>query len=266
MSEPPSGRDATRTRIVEVAARLLQTAGPAAVTTRAVAAEAGVQAPTLYRLFGDKDGLMEAVAEHVMAAYVRAKAERERASAAAGSDPLEDLRTSWQAQVDFGLANPALFRLLSDPDRVVGSPAALAGLRVLESRVHRLAATGRLRVSEASAVAMVQAAGQGTIQVLLATPPEKRDATLAGRMLDAVLTQVLVPVEPTDPTHHPDPATPAGPAGPIGPAGPVGPVDQGAAAAPAVALRALAPELEVLTTSERRLLVEWLDRVVEGSV
>ena len=52
----------------------------AAVTTRAVADAAGVQAPTLYRLFGDKDGLMEAVAEHVMAAFVHAKAERERAS------------------------------------------------------------------------------------------------------------------------------------------------------------------------------------------
>ncbi|WP_338419811.1 TetR family transcriptional regulator [Streptomyces klenkii] len=33
------------------------------MTTRAVAAAAGVQAPAIYRLFGDKDGLLEAVAE-----------------------------------------------------------------------------------------------------------------------------------------------------------------------------------------------------------
>ncbi|SER39693.1 TetR/AcrR family transcriptional regulator [Microlunatus flavus] len=241
MSETVSGRDATRTRIVEVAARLLEESGPAAVTTRAVAAEAGVQAPTLYRLFGDKDGLMEAVAEHVMAAYVRAKAEHERASSEAGSDPLEDLRTSWEAQVAFGLANPALFRLLSDPARVVGSPAAQAGLRVLEARVHRLAATGRLRVGEPHAVALVQAAGQGTIQVLLTTPPAQRDPALADRMLAAVLDQVLSPV-----------------------AAPATDRPGSSAIAPAVALRALAPQLDVLTESERGLLAEWLDRVVEA--
>lgn len=238
MSEPVTGRDATRTRIVEVAARLLQQSGPAAVTTRAVAAAAGVQAPTIYRVFGDKDGLMEAVAEHVMEAHVSAKAAREAASTAAGSDPLEDLRTSWFAQIDFGLANPALFRLLSDPDRVAGSPSAQAGLRVLEARVHRVAATGRLRVSEPQAVAMVQAAGQGTIQVLLATPPDRRDHALAEHMLEAVLAAVLGPD--------------AGPA-----------TDGHAATAPAVALRALAPDLTVLSEAEQALLVEWLDRVVE---
>jgi AcrR family transcriptional regulator len=37
-------------------------AGRRAVTTRAVAAGAGVQAPTIYRLFGDKDGLLDALA------------------------------------------------------------------------------------------------------------------------------------------------------------------------------------------------------------
>ena len=59
-----------RSRIVDAAARLLREHGPAAVTTRGVAEAAGVQAPTIYRLFGDKDGLLEAVAEHVMAGYV----------------------------------------------------------------------------------------------------------------------------------------------------------------------------------------------------
>jgi AcrR family transcriptional regulator len=85
---------------------------------------AGVQAPMIYRLFGDKDGLLEAVAEHVMAAYVAAKAEIAEAAPAAGIDPLTDLRAAWQTQIDFGVGNPSLFRLLSDPDRVRQSPAA----------------------------------------------------------------------------------------------------------------------------------------------
>ena len=81
--------------------------------------------------------------------------------------------------------------MLSEPGRVLQSPAAQSGQRVLESRVHRVAATGRLRVSEARAVGLVQAAGVGVIQVLLATPPEQRDPGLAEAMYEAVLAQIL---------------------------------------------------------------------------
>jgi len=48
-----NGRGETRSTLVRVAARLLRERGAAAVTTRAVAEAAGVQAPTIYRLFGD---------------------------------------------------------------------------------------------------------------------------------------------------------------------------------------------------------------------
>ncbi len=54
MVETSTGRSDTRTKLVDVAARLLRDYGPAAVTTRGVAEAAGVQAPTIYRLFGDK--------------------------------------------------------------------------------------------------------------------------------------------------------------------------------------------------------------------
>lgn len=237
MAEPTDTRSVTRARIVEVAAGLLAGSGPAAVTTRAVAERAGVQAPTIYRLFGDKDGLLEAVAEHVMATHVAAKQAVEAAAVAGGHDPLDELRTSWFAQIEFGLTNPAVFRMLSEPGRVRQSPAARSGQRVLESRVHRVAATGRLRVSEARAVGMVQAAGVGVIQVLLTTEPEHRDPGLPESVYDAVLARIL-----TDPPAHAE-------------AGPV---------AEAVAFRTLAPRLEALTDAERALLVEWLDRVIDA--
>ncbi len=237
MAEPTDPRSATRARIVDVAARLLGEHGPAAVTTRAVADGAGVQAPTIYRLFGDKDGLLDAVAEHVMATHVATKARVESAAVAAGNDPLEDLRASWMAQVEFGLANPAVFRMLSEPGRVRRSPAARSGQQVLEGRIHRVAATGRLRVSEQRAVALVQAAGIGAIQALLATEPEHRDAGLAASLYDAVLGSVLTDVPAPD--------------------------DDGIMAA-AVAIRAHAPGLAVLTGPERRLLTEWLDRVIDA--
>ena len=127
MTEAPSRRADTRARIIDVAARLLQEQGPAAVTTRGVAEAAGVQAPAIYRLFGDKDGLLEAVAEHVMATYVSAKAAIVQSASSEEVDPLGDLHSGWQMQIDFGVANPALFRLFSDPERVLQSPAAQSG-------------------------------------------------------------------------------------------------------------------------------------------
>jgi AcrR family transcriptional regulator len=235
MINATSSRADTRSRIVDVAARLLREDGPAAVTTRGVAEGAGVQAPVIYRLFGDKDGLLEAVAEYVMAAYVSAKAEDVEAASAADVDPLDDLRAGWATQIDFGVANPALFRLLSDPDRALRSPAAQSGRRVLESRVHRVAVTGRLRVSERRAVGLIQAAGIGVIQTLLSTPPGQRDPGLAESMFQAVLGQILTG----------EPGRSEG--GPI---------------ATAVAFRAIAPQLDMLSEAERRLLAEWLDRAL----
>ncbi len=236
MTEVTSRRGDVRSRIVDVAARLLQEQGPAAVTTRGVAEGAGVQAPTIYRLFGDKDGLLEAVAEHVMASFAAGKAAIVEAASAGNVDPLDDLRAGWEAQIDFGVANPTLFRLLSDPDRVRNSPAAEMGRRVLEARVQRIAATGRLRVSEQRAGAIIQAAGIGTIQTLLATPPEHRDAGLAASMYEAVLRQIL---------------TDAPASSELGPM------------AATVAFRAVAPKLDMLSAAEQQLLSEWLDRVVE---
>jgi len=145
---------------------MLQEQGPSGLTTRAVAARAGVQAPAIYRLFGDKDGLLEAVAEHVMATFVAVQA-----ATTGDVDPLDDLRAGWTTQIDFGVANPALFALLSDPSRALHSPAADAGQHILEARVHRVAATGRLRVSERRAVDIIAVAGIGAVLRILSTPP-----------------------------------------------------------------------------------------------
>jgi AcrR family transcriptional regulator len=230
-----SPRSDARSKIVETAAGLLREHGPAALTTRRVAEAAGVQAPAIYRLFGDKDGLLDAVAEHTMATYVGAKTAVLRAAATDDVDPFDDLRAGWETQIDFGVTNPAVFRLLSDPERVQQSPAARSGRHVLESRVHRIALTGRLRVSEERAVNIIHAAGTGTVQTLLSLPPEQRDADLAASMYEAALRQIL-----TDPPHPP----PEGPAAVV------------------VAFRALAPQLDVLSDAERHLLTDWLDRVI----
>ena len=69
----PRAPETVRDRIVAAGATILAEGGREALTTRAVASAAGIQAPTIYRLFGDKDGLLYAVAEDRLAKYVAQK-------------------------------------------------------------------------------------------------------------------------------------------------------------------------------------------------
>ena len=62
-----------RKRIIQAAARLLAKGGREAASTRAVSAAAGVQAPTIYRQFGDMRSLLEAVAQTTLTGYIRQK-------------------------------------------------------------------------------------------------------------------------------------------------------------------------------------------------
>ena len=229
----PLSKDAARSLIVDAAAALLREGGAQAVTTRAVAQAAGVQAPVLYRLFGDKDGLLDAVAEHVMAQWVQTKMD---AAADDDPDPLTALRTGWQLQIDFGLANPDLYALLNAPERRHRSPATNAGIEILSARVRRLAVSGQLRVSEQRAVEMIHAAGAGAVLTLLASPADERDPGLADALYDAVVGTITTTA----------PAPPASDA-----------------LALAVTFAAAVPDLPTLRDTERALLADWVARTID---
>ncbi|QJU52666.1 helix-turn-helix domain-containing protein [Herbiconiux sp. KACC 21604] len=225
--------------ILEAAARLLREHGRDQVTTRRVAEEAGTQPPALYRLFGDKDGLLEALADHVMAGYVASKTKLAPETAGQG-DPLADLRASYRMHVEFGLANPELFTLMIDPRRPL-TDAEAAGRDVLRSRVRRLAAAALLRVSEERAVEMISAAGNGAILCTLGSADPEKGFALGDAMLDAVLAAIVESAE------LPSPEGSAGGA---------------ATLRGAVSLAALTPELPGLSDAERSLLGEWLGRSI----
>ncbi|CAA9550599.1 MAG: Transcriptional regulator, AcrR family [uncultured Thermomicrobiales bacterium] len=227
----PATRDQVRERIVEAATGLLHHQGPEAVTTRAVATRAGVQAPTIYRLFGDKDGLLRAVAERAFAAYVADKAGQSQTD-----DPVADLRAGWEAHLGFGLANPDLFTVLSTARHVTGSPASVTGMQVLRRRVERIAAAGRLRVPVPRAVQMIHAAGTGAVLTLLAVSPEDRDPGLGDAVYDALVRAIT--------TDHA-----AG-------------SEENAGTRAAITLTSHLPILGGLSDAERGMMTEWLDRIV----
>jgi hypothetical protein len=183
---------------------------------------------------------LDAVAEHALAVYVAGKAlaaDGAANSAANNGDPVADLRAAWDVQVGFGLANAALYGLLTDPSRVTRSPAMAEGLAILRARVHRIAAAGRLRVTERRAVELIRAAGTGAVLTLLTMEPQDRDPGLADAMYDAAAQAIL--------TDQPAPA-------------------RESTTAAAVAFLTVVPDLPLLTDTERALLSEWLERAAGG--
>ncbi len=176
-----------RLRILSAAATLIAEQGQDAATTRAVSVAAGVQAPTIYRLFGDKRGLLNAVAQNELAAYVASKAKRKR-----HTDPVEEVRIGWNLHVEFGLAHPGLFGIMEFAPQADGpSPAAAAGLEILRQKINDIAKAGRLRVSEQRAVALVHSACTGTILTLLGQPEALRDEGLSKAAREAVIAAII---------------------------------------------------------------------------
>jgi AcrR family transcriptional regulator len=62
--DPPTLHDAARERLLEAAARCVARDGMAGANVAAVAAEAGVSRPTVYRYFADRGALVEATLMH----------------------------------------------------------------------------------------------------------------------------------------------------------------------------------------------------------
>jgi AcrR family transcriptional regulator len=230
---PRSHGEQIRQRVIDATIDLLDREGRDAVTTRAVAAAAGLQPPAIYRLFGDKDGLLDAVAEYGFAQFLAAKHIDPDPR-----DPVEDLTAGWDLAVEFGLANPALFTLMySEPTRNT-SAAFQAGLEILTGRVRRLAAAGWLRVDEDLAAMIIHATARGAVLTWLSWPPERRDPALLAQLREAMLAAV---------TSREPAVQDAGPAG------------------AARALRAVLPEQTILSDAEQHLLREWLDHLAAGA-
>ncbi len=157
----------------------------------------------------------------------------------ATADPVDDLRAGWDRHVGFGLENPDLFSLMYSGRRPSEPPPAAVeeGLEILGGHIHRIAEAGRLRVSEERAVNLVHAAGSGTTMTLIIMPARQRDPGLSELAREAVIAAIA-----TDAASTPEP----------GPAG------------AAVTLRALLPQITVLSAQEGGLLEEWLGRISSG--
>ena len=99
-----------RRALVDAARRLLETEGPAAMSLRAVAREAGVSPAAPYHHFKDKSELMGAIASEGWTQLTKAMFE---AKAANPDDPMARATT----YIAFARARPALYRVMFDAAR-----------------------------------------------------------------------------------------------------------------------------------------------------
>ena len=221
----------TRERILAAALHLLNTGGRDAVTTRAVAEAAKVQPPVLYRQFRDKEGMLEALAEHGFSRYLAQK--RHRSSK---PDPVEALRQGWNQHIEFGLQHPMLYLLMYAEARDGETPAAALAFSMLRKSMALVAAAGRLRVAEEQAVSLYHAAAMGTVLFLLNSPAHARDLMISSMMREASLAAITTsaPRSPKSPTLH-----------------------------AAVTLRAVLDQGDLFSHAESALFNEWLSRIIK---
>jgi AcrR family transcriptional regulator len=185
----------TRQQILDVAAGILEQEGAQAVSTRSVAAGAGIRAASLYQLFGDKDGLLAALAIHGFDLYLSAKH-----TLPTTGDPVADMRCGWDFHVAFGLAHPAFYLLMFGTGRPGHRPpAADEAHRLLLGFLDDIAAAGRLRVPPPLAAGLCASAATGVTLSLIGTPAADRNPQLSARLRDTLIDSLVTgPPPPAD--------------------------------------------------------------------
>ncbi|GAB2495799.1 TetR/AcrR family transcriptional regulator [Streptosporangium sandarakinum] len=178
--------DPLRAAMIEAAERQLASSSDHEVATRAVCEAVGVSQPVLYRLFGDKRGLLDAVADHGYERYAALKASQEQTG-----DPVADLHVGWDGHMAFAKANPALYQLMFTPRPWSHSTARDRVMDLLVAALTRCAAAGALKAEPRIAAQLILSANVGTALDHIARPALFDDPALSHHMRDAVFSHVL---------------------------------------------------------------------------
>ncbi len=186
MTTQPDRLSETAERIVLIASRWMDENPGQSLTTRKVCELAGVTAPTLYHHFGDKQGLMQAVAERKMLAFFSGKRQQPETE-----DPGADLLRGWDQWLDFARQNPALVAVLQQ------SPEISARLRagaeaIAEARLKRLQSVQALRVAPKYAAQVMVAASNVVVQLIQQGMPAAQVRAINEQLQKSVLDALTI--------------------------------------------------------------------------
>lgn len=187
---------AVRERLLAAAFDAAVTGGVDAVSTRAVCAAVGVQAPTLYHHFGDRAGLIRAVVDRAFEEY---SAQKDR-SARDASTPRASIAAGWDAHVAFARAYPGLYPAMY-PVSGPPSPHLERSGALLQAGFERLARDGALKtgITPEVATTALRAALRGVAHAIAADPDSPDGDLLSTTVRDALITTLI-----TDHDHDHD--------------------------------------------------------------
>ncbi|CAM5612864.1 TetR/AcrR family transcriptional regulator [Streptomyces narbonensis] len=171
-----------RERILEATEELLAGKDALAISTRAICDRAKVGMPEIYRQFGDKQGLLTAVADIGFERFLAAKRRNPLTD-----DPVADLRTAWDSHVAFALRNPYLYRLMFTPTGDAKPQAIKEAQAILLTAVERCRDAGRLRMAPELAGQSILAANVGVCMMALSFPELFADDAISWAVRDAVI-------------------------------------------------------------------------------
>jgi len=186
MTTQPDGLSETAERIVLITTRWMDENPGQSLTTRKVCELAGVTAPTLYHHFGDKQGLMQAVAERKMLAFFSGKRQQPETD-----DPRADLLRGWDQWLDFARQNQALIAALQK------SPEISARLRagaeaIAEARLKRLQSVQTLCMTTKQAAQFMVTASNVVVQLILQGMPAAQVKAVNAKLQAAVLDSIAL--------------------------------------------------------------------------
>lgn len=232
---PTEKQNQNRSRILDVTESLLRSIGRDAITIRAVADEAKIQLPTIYRLFGDKVGLLDAVAERGFTRYMAIDDPEHRESL----EPIEQLRHGWDIHVRFGLESPELYDLMyANPYSRKVTPAAQIALDGLTALIGRLAASGSLKVSQEEATFTAFSSASGAVLSMYFLPVALHDPSYLANIRESMISSIT-----TEANCY----------------------DGGLIANAATTLGGNLDRITVFSPNEQNLLHEWLNRILSSS-
>ncbi|MGY1752317.1 SACE_7040 family transcriptional regulator [Blastococcus sp. SYSU D01042] len=161
-----AARPSRREQILQAAAQLFAERGSRAVGVDDVGAAVGVTGPAIYRHFAGKDAML---AEMLLRISERLLAGSTQRVAAAGADPVAQLRALIAFQVEFALENPALITV---HDRDLGSlaEADAAQVRRLQRRYVEVWVAVLARLHPAAEAAACRARAHAVFGLINSTP------------------------------------------------------------------------------------------------
>ena len=176
-----------RERLLAAAFEIATRDGVDAVSTRAVCTAAGVQAPSPYHHFGDRSGLIRAVADAAFEEYFHRK---DTATPVDDTDPRARVVAGRDAPIAFALAYPGLYPARYPTSGPLPSQVERSGA-LLRAGFDELEQTGALRpgITAALATNALRAALRGVAHV---ANPDNGDNDATSAVVRDALIHALV--------------------------------------------------------------------------